>query len=270
MNYRLIALDLDETLLGGDSKISPRNKNAVREAAKRGLIITIATGRMFRSSIPHVRELELNTDWPMINYHGALIKTTESQKVISHQPLPNELALSMIRDAELRGYFANIFMEDRLYIKESNEFSQYYQKLADIEIEPVGDLAPFLREHGGDPSKLAMISWEGALEELEEHYIREYGDRIVAMQSRPYFLEVTHRCATKGQALALLADREGIKREEVIAFGDNYNDMDMIRYAGLGVAMANAVPELKAAADLVAPANTEDGVAQVIEQYVLT
>lgn len=269
MNYRLIAMDLDGTLLGADDQVSVRNKKAIRAAARQGLIITIATGRMFLTSIPFVRELELDNDWPLIAFHGALIKTTESRKIIYHRPLSNKLAISLIRDAEERGLLANVFIDDNLYVRETNKFSLYYRKLTGIEIDEVGDLSSYLKARGSDPTKITIISWEQTLEELEEHYKRQYRSAVNTMRSRPYFLELTHPGATKGQGLKLLSGSLGIKREEIIAFGDNYNDLDMINFAGMGVAMANAVPELKEGSDLVAAANTEDGVAKVLEKHVL-
>lgn len=270
MKYRLIAIDLDDTFLNADSAISSRNKQAVREAVKRGVMVTVATGRMYRTSIPYVRELELNMDWPMINYHGALIKTTESKEILYHQPIDNGLAATIAEDAEAKGYHVNAFIEDRLYIEEENEFSRYYQSIADVDLEAVGKLAPFLKKRGENPFKLTIINWDGRIKKIEQSILAEYGEKIVALQSLPYFLEITDKQATKGQALHWLAQHLGIAREEIIAFGDSYNDLDMIEYAGLGVAVANARPEVLRAADLVTASNTEDGVARVIEEYILS
>lgn len=270
MRYRLIALDLDDTLLDADSKISPRNMRAIREAAGRGVMVTIATGRMFRTGLPYVRALALNVDWPMINCHGALIKTTESKKVIYHRPLDSELAAAIAGEAEAGGYHVNVCIGDRLYIQEENEFSRYYRTIADVDLEAVGRMTPFLEHSREAPTKLTVINWDGELQEIEAYLRAKYGEKIVALQSSGYFLEITDRRATKGQALQRLAERQGVRREEIIAFGDSFNDLDMIRYAGLGVAVANARPEVRRAADLVTAANIEDGVARVIEQYILT
>ncbi|HOB87560.1 MAG TPA: Cof-type HAD-IIB family hydrolase [Bacillota bacterium] len=269
MKYRLLAIDLDETLLDGEQKISPRNKRAVREAVKRGAIITIATGRMFRTSLPHVRELELNMDWPMINYHGALIKTTETGTVIHHQPVDLSLALPICRMAEERGFHVNLFIDDRLFIREDNEIARYYQRLSGVDAEVVGPLSAYLEQRGEPPSKITIIDQESGLDPLQEILRDRFGDQVNVLKPYPIFLEVTHARATKGQALQRLAGMKGIKREEIIAFGDSYNDIDMLQYAGLGVAVANAPEEVRAAADLITSSNLEDGVARVIEEYVL-
>lgn len=269
MQYKLIALDLDGTLLDHNLKISPRNKEALREAAKRGVMVTVATGRMYRTSIPYVRELQLNTDWPMINYHGALIKTTESKKVLHYQPVDLDLAVAITAFAEAEGYHVNAFIDDCLYIEEENEFSRYYQSIADVELEAVGKLSLYLKQRGEAPAKLTIINWHDRLNRIEAFLKERYGGKIEALQSLPYFLEVTDRRATKGQALHWLAVRLGLLPEEIMAFGDSYNDLDMIKYAGLGVAMANARPDVCRAADLVTASHDEDGVARVIEEYIL-
>lgn len=269
MNYRLLAFDLDDTLLNDELKISERNKAAIREAARKNLIITIATGRMYCSSLPYVKDLKLDTDWPMINYHGALVKTTESGQVLYHRPVEHELALSILDKAENTGMHVNVFINDRIYISEENSYSRYYQSIANVEAEPVGLLADFLRKTGESPTKLTIINWDGKLDAFEAEIKRQYGNRLTTMQSRRYFLEVTDYRSTKGQALKMLAEKYNIRPEEIIAFGDSMNDIDMLQYAGLGVAVANARPEVRAIADVVTASNVEDGVAKVLEEYVL-
>lgn len=269
MRYRLLAIDLDETLLNENSQISPRSKRAIREAVNRGVIITISTGRMYRTSIPYVRELALNTDWPMINYQGALIKTTESGEVLYHRPLENELAVAAASAAEAFGEEACAYVEERLYINRENRYSLYYRQKYDVTVEVVGPLDLFLEKQGWNPTKITVFNWNGKFEKIKEAVEPCYRDKITMLEPYPFFFEFTDRRATKGQALQRLTLELGIRREEIIAFGDSNNDIDMIQYAGLGVAVANAVPEVLEAADLVTAANTEDGVARVIEEYVL-
>lgn len=269
MTYRMLALDLDETLLGEDLKISPRNLRAIHEAVRRGVMAIIATGRMYRTSLEYAAEITPGQDLPMINYHGALIKTTITGKILSHRPLDYSLALSITRDMEERDLHVNAYFDDHLYVRAENSFTRYYQSIAGINLEVVGSLASFLQERGEPPTKLTVIDHEGRLSWAEELIRSRYGERVMALQSRDLFLEVTDLRSTKGQALSFVAAREGIRPEEIIAFGDSYNDLDMIRYAGLGVAMANARPAVKAAADLVTASHAADGVARVIEEYIL-
>lgn len=269
MSYRLLAIDLDETLLDDKSKILPRNKQAIKEAVSGGAIITISTGRMFRTSIPFVRELELNTDWPMINYQGALIKTTEQGQVLYHCPLENDLAVAIAGAAEEKGEEICAYIDERLYINRENRFSLYYRKKYDIPVGVVGRLDQFLEQQGWAPTKLTIFNWDEKFAEIETNLSSRYPGKFTMLRPYPYFLEFTDLRATKGQALQRLARMLDISREEIISFGNSDNDLDMIQYAGLGVAVANAIPEVLAAADLITAANTEDGVARVIEEYIL-
>lgn len=269
MRFRLIAADLDDTLLDENSKISPRNREAIGRAVGQGVTFVIATGRMFKTSVVYMNELSLNGDTPMINYHGALIKKAKSREIILHQPIHTGLAVSVIEEAERQDCHVSLFIDDNLYIREESEYSRYYQKMVNIELKQVGDLSAFLKNNNSSPSKLSIIRWDGRIDEIEAGFKEIFGEKLSVLQSRPYFLEITDQKATKGQALRWLAEREGIKPEEVIAFGDGQNDLDMISYAGLGVAVANARPQVLEAADLVTSSNNEDGVAEVIEKYVL-
>ncbi len=269
MRYRLIAVDLDDTLLDENSKISARNRQAILKAVDMGVRFIIATGRMFKTSVHYMDDLQLNGNHPLINYHGALIKKAQSREIILHRPLDNKLATAVAEEAEHRDCHVSVFINDNLYISEENEYSRYYQSLAKIELQPVGRLSSFLSDNGANPSKMSIIRWDGSIDQIETGLIDIFGEKLSILQSRPYFLEITDQKATKGQALSWFAEQENIKQEEVIAIGDGHNDLDMIGYAGLGVAVANARPAVLQAANLVTSSNVEDGVAEVIEKYVL-
>ncbi len=269
MDFRLIAADLDDTLLDNNSKISFRSREAIRKAVAKGVMFVIATGRMFKTSISYMEELDIDSDCPLINYHGALIKTSQSEEVIFHRPLEHDLALKLVGEAEQQDCHISLFVGDELYIKEENEFSRYYQALTGLEMQAVGDLSFFMAGNKMNPSKISVICLNNHIDRVETRLKDRFGEKLSILQSRPYFLEITDRRATKGQALSWLAGKLGIKPEEVMAFGDGYNDLDMLEFAGLGVAVANARPEVILAADMITSSNSEDGVAEVIEKYVL-
>ncbi len=269
MRFRLIAADLDNTLLDENSKISDRTRQAVREAVSRGVKFVIATGRMFKTSVAYMQDLGIDYDWPLINYHGAMIKTAQSEKVILHRPLDNRTAIEVIEKIDETGLHVSMFIGNNLYVKEENEHTRYFHSLTGIEVQPVGDLMDFLKQKRVNPTKLSVLSRDGRVDHLEPYLKQCYKEKLSILQSRPYFLEITDKKATKGQALRWLAGREGIKAEEIIAFGDGYNDLDMLVFAGLGVAVANAKPEVIDAAALIAGPHDKDGVAEIIEKYVL-
>jgi Cof subfamily protein (haloacid dehalogenase superfamily) len=269
MRFKMIASDLDDTLLDENSEISARNIAAIRQAVDRGVWFLIATGRMFKTSVTYLQDLGLNKDYPLINYHGALIKKSQSKEIILHRPIPNDVAIAVAREAAKKNCHVSVFIEDDLYISEESDYSRYYQSMARVDLQAVGSLPDFLRDNGASPTKMSIIRWDGTIDDIETSLRVTFGKQLSILQSRPYFLEITDQKATKGQALRWLAEREGIKPEEIIAFGDGHNDLDMVSYAGLGVAVANARPELLQIANLVTASNSEDGVAAVIEEYVL-
>ena len=270
MRYKMIATDLDDTLLDEHSNISARNREAILAAVEKGAIFVIATGRMFKTSVGYLEDIGIDGDSHIINYHGALLKRAKSGEILLHRPLNNSVAIEIAEEAKKQDCHVSLFIDDNLYISGENEYSKYYQSLAKIELEEVGDLGRYLSKTKSDPSKMSIIRWDGKLDDVEAGLKENFGPRLSILQSRPYFLEITDRLATKGQTLGWLAERKGIKPEEIIAFGDGHNDLDMLIFAGLGVAVANARPELLEAADLVTSSNTEDGVAEVIEKYILS
>lgn len=266
MTYKLLALDLDDTLLNNEFTISPRNRQAILEATRRGIIVTLATGRMFRSALTYARELEL--DVPLITYHGALVKKAYSGEEIYHRPVPLKEAREITGYLEERGCHLNLYVNDSLYVREDNELTRYYVEIANVEFTSVGDLTVFLKE---EPTKMTVINRdEEKLRSLWDTFKDRYPEIISIALSRPYFLEITHAQATKGQALKSLASSLGIEREEIMAVGDSYNDIDMIELAGMGVAVDNARREVKEAADFITSSHQEDGVAEVVERFILS
>jgi Cof subfamily protein (haloacid dehalogenase superfamily) len=263
MSFKMLALDLDDTLLNADSRISEQNQIAIRRAAESGVLVTLATGRMFRSALPYARELEI--DLPLITYHGALIRTADQKQTLCHTPVPLPLAHEVASYCREHGYHVNAYIDDELFVDEENEFSSYYQNIAKIKVTAVGDLASFLSV---PPTKLTVINREGLLPPLQNQLISRFGTELAIVMSRPHFLEITDRLATKGQALKFLADMHHIHRDDVAAIGDSYNDIDMLLYAGTGVAVANAPDDVLAAADVVTASNLEHGVAEFINKYL--
>ena len=261
--YKFVAIDLDDTLLNHDLKISERASQAIARAKQAGIYITLSTGRMYRSALPYARELEI--DLPIITYQGALVKNPGSGETLAHYPLSLEYARKIISRVKSLGYHINIYINDTLYIEKRTPHSDRYEKISGIASQPVGDLLNFLQE---DPTKLLISAEEYQLDQLSEEFAKEFGKNVHITKSKPYFLEFSHPLATKGHALSVLAEKYGVLREEVIAIGDSYNDLEMIDYAGLGVLVGNARQELKKHADYVTVAPSGDGVAEVIEKFI--
>lgn len=261
--YKLVAIDLDDTLLRGDLTISKRNRETIRKVAERGVAVTIATGRMHVSALRFARQLRLNV--PLITYQGALVKTALNEEVLYEKLLDPAVARAVIRLAGCRGVHIQAYANDTLYTQHENEEVRAYTELVGVSYR-VADLREIADR--GTP-KVLFSGDPGFLDEFAHEVKALVGERANVFKSKPYFLEVTHPEATKGQALDFLARRLGIAREQVLAIGDSYNDLDMIGYAGLGIAMENAPAAIQRIADYVTGHHERDGVAEALERFVL-
>ncbi len=264
MDIRLVALDLDDTLLDRSRKISPRAKAAIKAAIAQGVTVTVATGRMYPSALPYARQLAL--DVPLITYNGALIRSGLSGETLLHRPLGEATTQKVYSLFRERGWYLQVYLDDVLYVRVRDTNARAYEAVAGIESVPVGDELWSLK---GAPTKLLTMAEPHLIPEIEAALREACGDQVYTANSRANYLEMTDPQANKGAALAFLAGRLGIGREAVMAVGDSANDLDMIEYAGWGVAMGNANPQVKAAAQAVTAANDADGVAAAIEEYVL-
>lgn len=267
MAIRLVAMDLDDTLLRDDWTISPRVVKAIQRAQAQGVKMTIATGRMPISTRPYAEQLAL--DVPVITYHGAMIQQALSGDILFRRVIPSALATEIVQDVAGRGVYAQIYLKDRVITPELNDWSREYERISGVRIEQE-DLSILLSQEPEGVEKILLMAKESELDQLSPLLRQLYGKKVHLTKSKPCFLEMTDCSVNKGVALAALAERLGIAREDVMAIGDSYNDLEMIKYAGLGVAMGNARPEIQEQADIITASNEEDGVAEAIERYVLT
>lgn len=262
--FKLIAVDLDDTLLNDSLEISPRTGQALRRAAERGVVVTIATGRMYRSALPIA--VKLGIEVPIITYQGALVKNSATGEVLVDLPVPLKLAHDVLAVGYRAGVHMNVYLNDTLYVDSITPEGKGYANLAMVEMSVVGNLLDFLKK---DPAKVLYITEPALLAGLKEELTAAFGNRLYITKSKPNYLEILHPLATKKHALGVLARRFGIAPEEIMACGDSYNDLDMLEFAGLGIAMGNAPEDIKKKADYVTDTNNNDGVAKAIEKYLL-
>jgi len=260
----MIAIDLDDTLLAQDLSISPINRQAISHAVSMGVIVTISTGRMFRSTVPYVEQLKL--DVPVITYQGALIKNAISNEVVLARPLSLDISLEIIEESRKHGVHIQTYIGDDYFFDKHNGYSKMYYALSGIEGRAVKRLEDFLVE---EPLKVLIMDSPETISYLTGLYTEMFKGKAEITISKSNYLEFTNIEASKGSALEHLAQSLGIKREEVIAIGDGYNDISMIKYAGLGVAMSNAPEDVKKHADFITHSNEDDGVAHVIKKFVI-
>jgi len=265
-NYRLIATDLDDTLLDDRWKISPVDREAIKKALSAGVKIVFSTGRMYRSALPYALDLALDT--PLITYGGAYVRFSGTEKILYNRPLPFDLAVKLLERIASTGYHTNIYVNDSLLVEKLTDEIRLYQSISGIEPVPVGDLTAYLRVGRYDPTKVLVVAGEDDLDRLIPALENEFGGSLHMTKSKPYFLEFSHPAVNKAAALQKVAEYYGIARENIIAVGDSYNDLEMIEYAGLGVAVANAREDIRERADFVTCANTEGAIAGVVNKFI--
>ncbi len=264
MGIKLIAVDLDHTLLNSKRVIAPEDMAAIKAARAMGVDLTVATGRMFPAALPYC--LELDIDLPVITYQGALVKTMLSHEELLHLRLDIDVAREVLRFAHARNLHLNVYNGDTLLVTEENELTERYRTVNRIPVIVEPELKYRL---DFAPTKLVIIENDGAvMDKLEAELRLLYEPRYDISRSLPHLLEIGHPDATKSKALDFLANKLGIERREVMAIGDGLNDIDMLEWAGIGVAMGNSPDEVKAVADWVTSDNDHGGVARAIEKFI--
>ncbi len=267
---RLLALDLDGTLVGDDLRIRPRTVAAVRAAVEAGVAVAIVTGRMTSSALPYARELGLRV--PIVGMQGALIRampvTGQSGlgRLLYHRPLPAAVVLDALAWCRDNGLDPHLNHLEKMVIPAAHSRAAEYVRFNLGRVSVVPDLDAWVHR---PVTKVISVGNPPAPTRLLPAARAEFAGRAVATVSHPMFLEFVAPGVSKGAAVGWLARRLGVDLRDALAIGDQLNDLEMITEVGFGVAMPHGPAELRAAASLVAPPFDEDGAAQVIETCVL-
>jgi Cof subfamily protein (haloacid dehalogenase superfamily) len=209
--------------------------------------------------------LEAGLDDPVVCYQGAVVAEPTTGRWLRHVPIPLQLAREAISALNNEGFGLNCYVGDELYVSEVTPEARRYADFQSLELHPVGDLLAWL---GDPPTKLVVIGDPEALDDLEQRMLGRFEGRLYISKSLPYFLEFASPEVTKATGLDFLSEHLGFARERTVAFGDGENDIELVDWAGYGVAVANAHDQVKEVADFVCPSVDEEGVAQVIESYL--
>ncbi len=256
----LVALDLDGTLLAPDESVSPRNRKAIAAALAAGIRVVLVTGRGVDTPIRVSKELGLNL--PVICCHGALTKDFGANKILEHVPVPLQYAKPMIEFAEAQGLAIAVYHDEAFHRLEGSKI--YMDDMRGPGWREAPSLSEILRD--GAPTFIRFLGPESV-----QRMQREFGDLPLAFRYETWqdFVEcaVLSREASKKNALAKLCADFGVSAERVLAIGDSRNDVPMLRWAGIGVAMGNALPEVRESVRYVTASNDRDGVAQAIERF---
>lgn len=266
--YKLIALDMDGTLLTTDKKVSERTEAAIKAAEAKGVKIVLASGRPLIGINRYLEELELfkGEDY-VLSFNGGLVQNTKTEEIVSKVSLKgSDLKYIYEISRKLNINIHAFSAKDGLITPKNSKYTEYEAEINGIDIN-IKDFNKIEDEE--DIIKVMMIDPQEILDPAIEKLPSEIYEKYSVFKSAPFFLEFTHKEVDKGLGLKKLGEYLGIKQEEIIACGDAGNDLSMIKYAGLGVAMDNAVSEVKEAADFITASNDEDGIAKVIEKFIL-
>lgn len=263
---KMLVLDIDGTIYKKDYTASQNVKDILKKLVQMGIKVVLATGRMYAATVHVARDLELNT--PIISYQGGLIKEfCNCETVLSQNTVDPVWAKEIVLTLKDRGIHFNLYMDDILIVEEDSETVRKYTDERKVKYAVVDSLAetPLI-----NVNKILAIDLDAEkIENLTNELGQIYKDKLYIVRSTPTFCEIASKEATKGKAVKFLADLWGIKKEEIMACGDQDNDIEMLLAAGTKVAMGNATQELKKIADYITDSVDNDGVCRAVEKFIL-
>ena len=263
MLFKLISLDIDGTLTNSRKRISPKTRDKLIRFQKNGGIVVLASGRPAEGILPHADTLHLREfGGYILAYNGGLTIDCKTGKVLFRNSFP----LSIIPDicSVIKDYPVGINTYKDGTILVGNQINTYTEWEARINGMPLQFTTDFAAAVNFDIVKCLLHGDPAVISELETIFSARFGDQIGVFKSEPYFLELVPKEIDKAASLDKLLHAIGIQTDECIAFGDGFNDISMIRYAGLGIAMSNAAEPVKKAADYITASNDDDGIARML------
>jgi Cof subfamily protein (haloacid dehalogenase superfamily) len=269
---KLLVLDIDGTIAGDSNNLSMTVKEVIAAVQAKGIQVAIATGRMYRSAVRFHREI--GSTLPLVAYQGAWIQDPNTQKIHRHLPVSREIAhqlLEYFEQSQWRSLLSvHFYINDQLYVREITKETEMYAERSGVTPIPVGDLRKVLND---EPTKvLALCDDANLIQQLLGNLRRQYKPAELYMTtSVATFLEAANTHVNKGNAVRYLAEEMlGLESHNVMTIGDNFNDVEMLDYAGIGVAMGDAPAEVQAIAHWVAPSVEADGAAVAMEKFLLS
>ncbi len=260
--YKLLALDLDDTLLSEDLTIPQKTVDKISTLHQKGIGVTLATGRMFTSA--RIYALQLGLTLPLVTYNGAVVRAAASDiAFFAHLIEPSQIRM-VIACCKEHHWYMQLYNEDRIVVENITAETRIDPDLKNASTLAVGD---FLTADIKPSPKIMIVEKPeniGSVYDILRHTI---GDALYITGSKPYLLELMPQNVSKAKALAELSEKLGINRSEVITVGDSSNDLEMVKWAGLGIAVGNASKNLKEAADYITTSNRSQAIDEIIDKY---
>lgn len=263
---KLIALDIDGTILDKNFSISEKVKSAIKNAIDKGIYVLLATGRMYSATVPIALELGIKT--PLVVYQGSLVQEFyESRDILMHHTVPLKYTMEIIKDLRNYGVQINAYINDNLYAENISPILEEYCSKRNI---PVCKLNKFEEIENLEPTKLMGIDYNTNLvDEIRNQLKKKYRGTINVSKSTQYFCEFVNSNCSKANSILFLAEKFGVDKSQIMAIGDQDNDKEMLEIAEIAVAMGNGDEELKKIADFVTDTVENDGAALAIERFAL-
>ena len=267
MKYKLLVLDLDGTLTNNKKEITEHTLRTLIDAQERGVKIVLASGRPTYGIVPIAEKLELKKyGGYILSYNGGEITNWQTGELMYENVLDADV-LPYLYQCAKENNFAIVTYKDK-YVLTEHPDDEYVLKEAILNVMETKKVDYFLDAIDFPVAKCLIVGEATRLAELDKKMYEALKDRMGVYRSEPYFLELVPKGIDKAQSLAVLLEKIGATREEMIAVGDGFNDLSMIKFAGLGVAMANAQEVVRQSADYITLSNEEDGVAAVVEKFM--
>lgn len=263
--FKLIALDVDGTLITDDHEISQLTKQSIQEVAKQGAKIVLCTGRNPRSTLPLVEQLEL--DGTVITHNGGVTVNAQNRAVVHEYKMSSADLKPYLNHCRGHGLHFDVNTAFDLYVEDAGILTEEVREMyGRFYIEPL-----VLPKEGDILEQIVKMTVFGTKEEMDEleQLWSTWIHGLTVIRSGDYFIDIMHEKASKGNALMHYAAKLGYDSSEVLAIGNYYNDITMLQYAGVGIAMDNSPIEVKAVADDVTASNNEDGVHLALQKYCL-
>ena len=266
MKYKMLVLDLDDTLLCDDHSISDRNKEMLMKAQEQGVYVVLASGRPTPAMLQYAEQLDLKKYGSyIISYNGAVITDQTNQATIFEQSLSKEQIHSLHDFSMANNVDIITYTSDSIISESCSKYIDVEVELTQMKFNKVDCFKTAVTESA---VKCLLLQEPGYLKTVEAKLKKEKPHESISL-SKPFFLEVMPHGIDKAASIARLAEKLNIRQEEIIAVGNAGNDLTMVEYAGLGVWVDNVTPELRDRADVIVASNNDHGVAEVVEKYIM-
>jgi len=260
---KMIVTDLDGTLLAGKSILPEENIRALRRAMEAGIQVVIASGRMIEATTPIAEKIGVNA--PLSLFNGAMVYDHKSDRILAGTVVPRATAVRILEELEARGVYVQAFPGRGFYMEKKNHWTDYYENKISVSGTEVGmKLSKWLKT---DVYKLLCLGEPAELARIIDEFAPMFPEATFVKSGETH-LEIIARGVDKASGLKDISAITGVSPEEMMAFGDEMNDLPMLKYAGVGYAMDNAVPGVRSEMRLIAPKNTQCGVAHIVNLYL--